>query len=340
MRELMDTDTDYYTSKKSIVYDINVYYNGDDDFPDNLFNAQLKRYYDDCCRYADEVYAVCKEIKDSGSNYTDNVAYYKSRYSNFNDRSYKWVNKDKEFGHVILEFKVQSTVGIDLGSKLTGRWGNKGVVSSIVNDTHSANTNLINSIVNMVDNGHMTEEEKNSLKMNITFVEDERMPYYIQDGKKVYADILLNSSGAIRRLNPGQLVEVEFNFIAEQVQYMIHKAETFEEKEAITFKFIECVNKDMNTFFRDIYDSYDETKSINGVSIRFKSDEYKEAFIRDVEENGFYIVRPPHKPLLFDDIIRLYDEFPEIKPVDIYVDLFGTKQRKTMRKGVLVINIC
>lgn len=187
----------------------------------------------------------------------------------------------------------------------------------------------------MVDNGHMTEEEKNSLKMNITFVEDERMPYYIQDGKKVYADILLNSSGAIRRLNPGQLVEVEFNFIAEQVQYMIHKAETFEEKEAITFKFIECVNKDMNTFFRDIYDSYDETKSINGVSIRFKSDEYKEAFIRDVEENGFYIVRPPHKPLLFDDIIRLYDEFPEIKPVDIYVDLFGTKQRKTMRKGVI-----
>ena len=187
----------------------------------------------------------------------------------------------------------------------------------------------------MVDNGHLSEEEKNKLRQNMTIVDDERMPYYIQDGKKVYADILLNSSGAIRRLNPGQLVEVEFNFIAEQVQQLIKKAKTFKEKEDLTFKFIECVNKDMNTFFKDIYNSYDEIKNVNGISIRFKSDDYKEAFIRDVEENGFYIIRPPHKPLLFDDIIRLYDEFPEVKPVDIYVDLFGTKQRKTMRKGII-----
>ena len=74
---------------------------------------------------------------------------------------------------------------------------------------------------------------------------------------------------------------------------------------------------------------------INGVNVRFMAPAYKEAFIRDIEENGFYIVRPPHKPLVFDDVIRLYDAFPDIKPVDIYVDLFGMKQRKTMRKGVM-----
>lgn len=128
---------------------------------------------------------------------------------------------------------------------------------------------------------------------------------------------------------------MEVNFIAEQVQHKIQDASTIEEKEEILFKFLDCVNSDQSTFFKNIYDSYEETKVIDGISIRFMSPIYKEAFIKDVEENGFYIVRPPHKPLLFDDIIRLYDTFPDIKPVDIYVDLFGMKQRKTMRPGVI-----
>ena len=136
-------------------------------------------------------------------------------------------------------------------------------------------------------------------------------------------------------VNPGQLVEVETNFIADQVQAKIRKAITLQEKEEIIFKFLDCVNADQSTFFRNIYNSYEEIKMINGVNVRFMAPKYKEAFIRDVEEHGFYIVRPPHKPLLFDDVVRLYDTFPDITPVDIYVDLFGMKQRKTMRKGII-----
>ena len=76
-------------------------------------------------------------------------------------------------------------------------------------------------------------------------------------------------------------------------------------------------------------------KSVDGLQVRLMSPDHRKAFIQDVEENGFYIVRPPHKPLLFDDVIRVYDEFPEIKPRDIYVDLFGMKERKTLRPGVI-----
>ena len=332
MRELMDTDTDYYTSKDSIVYDINVYYNGDDEFPSNLFNQQLKRYYDDNCRYAREILEACNVIKNSGSKYTENVAYYRSKYLRYNDNEYKWKNKDKAFGHVILEFKVKSIVGLDLGSKITGRYGNKGVISRIMEEDENS---FGDSIVDLVDDGTLSEDDKRLLKSRINIVDDERMPYYIQDGKRVYADVQLNSSGAIRRLNPGQLVEVEVNFIADQVQNKIKHAQSLNEKEEILFKFLECVNVDQSTFFKNIYNSYEETKMINGINVRFMAPSYKEAFIRDVEENGFYIVRPPHKPLLFDDIIRLYDTFPDIKPVDIYVDLFGMQQRKTMRKGVI-----
>lgn len=131
------------------------------------------------------------------------------------------------------------------------------------------------------------------------------------------------------------MTEVETNFIAEQVQNKIKHTETLEEKEKILFKFLDCICSKEGTFFKSIYDSYDQTKMVNGVTVRFMAPEYREAFIKDVEENGFYIVRPPHQPILFDDVIALYDAFPDITPVDIFVDLFGMKQRKTMRKGII-----
>ena len=137
-------------------------------------------------------------------------------------------------------------------------------------------------------------------------------------------------------MNPGQLVEVEVNFIAEQVQFMIQEADTEEEKMRLFFKFLDIVNHDQCTFFKTkIYDEFEHDYTINGNKFRFLATESKKAFINDIEENGFYIVRPPHKPLLFDDVIRLYEAFPEIKPVDIYVDLFGMDQRKMLRPGVI-----
>ena len=123
MQEVMDIDTDYFTSKNSIIYDINVYYNGDEEFPSNLFHQQLKRYYLDGCEYARRVLDACNRIKSSGSSYSQNVSYYRAKYRHYNDPDYKWKNKDKVFGHIVLEFKVKSIVDLDFGSKMTGRFG-------------------------------------------------------------------------------------------------------------------------------------------------------------------------------------------------------------------------
>lgn len=322
LREVVDTDSDYYTSKHSYVYDVNVYYNGDEELTDSIFNTQLKKYYLDNKRYAEEILKECDKIKKSGSNYTQNVGYYRSRYKTYVDPEYKWKNGDSVFSHIVLELRVRSIVGLELGSKLTGRYGNKGVISRIADD-----------------HLELSEEVKMKLNLpnqNINIVDDERMPYYIQDGKRVYADIQLNSGGSIRRLNPGQLTEVEVNFIAEQVQYKIKKASTLEEKERLIFKFLEIASPKQCAYFKShFYDNFVETKFVNGVDIRISANESREAFIHDVEENGFYITRLPHEPLLFDDIIKLYEEFPDIKPVDIYVDLFGMEERKMLRKGVI-----
>ena len=47
--------------------------------------------------------------------------------------------------------------------------------------------------------GKLTADDRRLLRSKITIVDDERMPYYLQDGERVYADVLTNSSGAIRR---------------------------------------------------------------------------------------------------------------------------------------------
>ena len=324
LREVLDTDSDFYTSKNSIVYDINVYYNGDEEFPSNIFNSQLKRYYEDGQRYANEILEVCNMIKASGSHYTQNVGYFRARYLHFTDKDYKWKNQDSVFSHIILEFKVRSVVSIELGAKVTGRFGNKGVISRIVEDHQELSEDVEDKLKEIFD------------CPNISIVDDERMPYYIRDGERIYADIQFNSSGAIRRLNPGQLVEVELNYIAEQVQYKIKKAETIDEKLEIFFKFLDMVNHDQCTFFRThIYGEMNKDVIIDGVKIKFIDNTEIAKFIKDIEDNGFYIVREPHRPLLFDDIIRIYDAFPDIKPVDLYIDLFGMQERKILRKGII-----
>ena len=79
MRTTMDTDAEYYVSKHAQVYDIDVYYNGDKDFPDNLFYQQIKYYYEAGNEYARKLYRWADDIKKSGSNYTDNISHIRSR---------------------------------------------------------------------------------------------------------------------------------------------------------------------------------------------------------------------------------------------------------------------
>jgi len=122
MREIYSTDADYYTSKNSIVYDIDVYYNNDIEFPSNIFYKQLKYYYECGCRYADAITEWTKKIKKSGSNYTGNVTFLKSKYQHYNDPEYKWKNKDRAFSNIIVDFKVKSLTSLEAGFKLVGRW--------------------------------------------------------------------------------------------------------------------------------------------------------------------------------------------------------------------------
>lgn len=329
MKDSTETDSEYFVSKGAEIYDIDVYYNGQGEFPKSVFFNQIRGYYEDGCAYARKVYLIADEIKRSGSNYTQNITYFRSKYIHYNDKEYKWKNKDRAFANMLITFKVKAVVPLEFGSKLAGRFGDKGVVSGIV-DTE--NTTLKDSITEMLkDEGRYTEEEIYKMTSNIAIVDDARMPY-TDDGP---IDILLNQSSSIRRLNPGQLGEVETNFIGEQVRKKICLEPDLQKKEEMIFKFISILNEGEATFFQNLYHSFDETINVDGFNIHMMAPERKKDFIREIEEYGFYIVRPPHKPIVYSDVLRLYEAFPFVKPLPMYIDLFGQKKRRIIRDGVV-----
>ena len=151
------------------------------------------------------------------------------------------------------------------------------------------------------------------------------MPY-LEDGTKV--DILLNSSGAIRRLNSGQLVEVEINFIAENIQRKLKTMTDQDEKAELIFKFLGLLNQDQQNFFLTIYKGYDKTIQVGEETVRMLDQRAKDAFFEDIETNGFYIVKRPDAKIRYDTMAALYDAFPWIKPYTAYIDRFGIKKRK------------
>ena len=182
----------------------------------------------------------------------------------------------------------------------------------------------------LASNTDLSPDEIAKYTSNIQIVDDERMPY--ADDRPI--DLLLNSSGAIRRLNPGQLCEVETNFIGEEVRKKICQTEGLEAKANIAFKFLDIISKDEATFFRKMYDSFDQDVLVNRYKFNFMAEDSKKAFIEDIEKNGFYIVRPPQKPILYKDVMALYEAFPFVKPIPLYIDLFGIKHRKIIKNGI------
>lgn len=344
LRTTYPTDTDYFTSKDAMVYDITVYYNGDDPFPDNLFHNELGAVYRACNSYADRVTKAAREIKEKCKrnpryHYTKNIPYLISKFQHVSDPDYKWKFKDREFSNILISFKTFAIVSLQAGYKLVGRYGDKGVISKIASDRIAEDTGENEYIQNLIKDGvlgsfdqELTPEELAELSVKYHVVPDSEMPY-MEDGTKV--DVLLNASGAIRRLNNGQLDEVDLAFQMECIRKKICETEDIDEKYDLLFRFLEIVNEDEFKFFYQKYTSWNQKVTIEGHTIALLDSEEKRRFIRDVEEHGIYLVKPPHKRIRYDTVKAVYHEFPFIQPVQLYIDKFGIARKKVMRKCIV-----
>lgn len=124
-------------------------------------------------------------------------------------------------------------------------------------------------------------------------------------------------------------------FSAEWVRKKVCEAKTMEEKEDLIFTFLSIINEDQYDFFYDMYKSYDKRYQVNGKTLLFFDNKSKEEFIHDVEVNGFYLIKPPCSNIRYETMKKLYDAFQFIKPLPMYINIFGTTKRRVLKDGVI-----
>lgn len=128
------SDTIFYC--KGRVTDINIYCNkAPEEMEVNKINAQLFKYVDMQQEYYQNIKGVCEEILDSGSKYSVDITHLYQRAKDILDPEVKWkIDREKAFSNLILEITVERDVKAEVGQKLTGRDGNKGVTSVVRED--------------------------------------------------------------------------------------------------------------------------------------------------------------------------------------------------------------
>lgn len=51
-----------------------------------------------------------------------------------------------------------------------------------------------------------------------------------------------------------------------------------------------------------MYSSWDQYMTIEGTTIHLLNQKAKEDFIKDIEENGIYLIKPPHYNIRYDTV--------------------------------------
>ena len=118
------------------VVDINVYCNKPiEEIEENIFNKQLMSYIRMQRAFYQKVFERCEAIINSGSSYSNDINFYYQKAKNILDPEYLWREEDNSvFSNIVVEFLVEREIGLSVGQKITGRYGNKGVISKILPD--------------------------------------------------------------------------------------------------------------------------------------------------------------------------------------------------------------
>lgn len=193
---------------KGYVSDIDIYCNKPlDDIPKTDYNNQVLRYLENQNRYYREIFNECDKILNSGSKYSRNIGWMHQRSKNILDPDYQWKDNNSIFSNMIIEIQIDRDLALSSGSKITGRYGDKGVISEIR--------------------------------------PDEFMPYTVDnEGKKHPLDVIANPLSCPNRLNPFQWIEVSLTHCAEHIVLDMIKPEKDNNKRfQILMKFMTFFNE-------------------------------------------------------------------------------------------------
>src|SRR5699024_8561459 len=102
----------------------------------NDYHAQVNKYYVNEQRYYKEIVEATKDVVMDRKDHSRNFNYMYKKSKDILDEKVKWSEQHgkKPFSNMIIEFTVEREVPLKEGSKITGLFGNKGVISKILPD--------------------------------------------------------------------------------------------------------------------------------------------------------------------------------------------------------------
>lgn len=208
-----DSDICYYSKGK--VVDIDIYCNNPE-LEDTPFTHQIMKYLDAQTEYYRDIKETCEEIMSSGEKYTHELDYLYKRACEFLDPESRWKDNDSLFSNLLITITVKNPSQLQIGQKLSGRYGNKSVISKIV--------------------------------------PDDEMPYYYDDnGNKVVIKLLFNILAIINRTTAFPIYELSINFICNKVRAQLVNMKTLKEKEDLLFGIVNDFNEDQAAEMRVVY---------------------------------------------------------------------------------------
>lgn len=133
-RRTLEGDQKFYNNGQ--VVDIDIYCNHDrETIPECSFNEQLLRYLDRATKFHQEIVSYIGELIDKGCNVSTRMKELYKRSKELLDPAYEVKDENNsKFSNIVIYFTIKRLVGLQLGQKLTGRHGNKGVIGKIIPD--------------------------------------------------------------------------------------------------------------------------------------------------------------------------------------------------------------
>lgn len=133
LSRIQDGDRTVYINGTQEIVDITIYSNNEE-IVDTPFNTQINNYLRSQNKYYEEIYETCKEIIESGHDYTKEIDYLFKRSKEMLDTKKRWKEGDAAFSNMIIEITTRKVKPLANGQKITGRYGNKSVISQIRED--------------------------------------------------------------------------------------------------------------------------------------------------------------------------------------------------------------
>lgn len=151
LTEIDHNNDDIFYTVGGTVVDIDIFSNADFILPgeegyedsvyeQSVFTRELRELYEQEYQYYQKLFEVTSKIIERSRNpknkitYSDDLAYAYVRSKEWIDPTIKWSYHGSEFEHVLLKFTILKEEPALMGSKITGRYGNKGIVAEIVPD--------------------------------------------------------------------------------------------------------------------------------------------------------------------------------------------------------------